>query len=56
MSYGSQHSPAAGGTVRSKEPSRKRKKERIKRLEDEFDAGDYTLVEYLSAVSRLVGF
>ena len=47
---------AAGGTVRSKGPSRKRKKERIKRLEDEFDAGDYTLVEYLSAVSRLVGF
>ena len=47
---------AAGGTVRSKEPSRKRKKERIKRLEEKFDAGDYTLVEYLSAVSRLVGF
>ena len=29
--------------VRSKEPSRKRKKERIK---NKFDAGDYTLVEY----------
>ena len=32
---------AAGGTVRSKEPSRKRKKERIERLADEFDAGLY---------------
>ena len=29
--------------VRSKEPSRKRKEERIK---NKFDAGDYTLVEY----------
>ena len=39
--------------VRSKEPSRKRKKERIK---NKFDAGDYTLVEYFSVVSRWVGF
>ena len=29
--------------VKSKEPSRKRKEERIK---NKFDAGDYTLVEY----------
>ena len=38
--------------VRSKRPSRKRKKERIK---NKFDAGDYTLVEYFSAISRWVG-
>ena len=42
---------AAGGTVRSKGPSRKRKEERIK-MEDKFDARDYyTLIEYLSAIS-----
>ena len=46
---------AAGETVRSKGPSRKRKEERMK-TEDKFDAGDYTLIEYLSAVSRWVGF
>ena len=46
---------AAGETVRSKGPSRKRKEERMKK-EDKFDAGDYTLIEYLSAVSRWVGF
>ena len=47
---------AAGGTVRSKEPSRKRKEERIE-IEDKFDAGDYyTLIEFLSAISRWVGF
>ena len=47
---------AAGGTVRSKGPSRKRKEERIKKIEDKFDTGDYTLVEYLSARSRWIGF
>ena len=47
---------AAGGTLRSKGPSRKRKDERIKKIEDKFDAGDYTLIEYLSAISRWVGF
>ena len=49
---------AAGTTVRCKGPSRKRKEERIKNLkiEDRFDAGDYILVEYLSAISRWVGF
>ena len=49
---------AAGTTVRSKGPSRKRKEERVKNLkmEDKFDAGDYILVEYLSAISRWVGF
>ena len=36
--------------VRSK--GTKRKEERIK---DKFDAGDYTLVEYFSAISRWVG-
>ena len=46
---------AAGGTVRSKGPSRKRKEERIK-MEDQFDGGDYILVEYLSAISRWIGF
>ena len=46
---------AAGGTVRSKGPSRKRKEERIKKIEDKFDAGDYS-IEYLSAISRWVGF
>ena len=46
---------AAGEAVRSKGPSRKRKEERMK-TEDKFDAGDYTLIEYLSAVSRWVGF
>ena len=46
---------AAGETVRSKGPSRKRKEERMK-TEDKFDAGDYTLIEYLSAVSKWVGF
>ena len=35
----------------SKGPSKKRKEERIKKIEDKFDAGDYTLVEYLSAIS-----
>ena len=35
--------------VRSKGPSRKRKDERIKKIEDKFDAGNCTLVEYLSA-------
>ena len=45
---------AAGGTVRSKGPSRTRKEERIKKIEDKFDAGDYTLVEYFSAISGLV--
>ena len=45
---------AAGRTVRSKGPSRKRKEEII---EDKFDAGDYyDLIEYLSAISRWVGF
>ena len=39
--------------VRSKGPSRKRKEERMK---DKFDAGDYDLVEYFSAISRWVGF
>ena len=47
---------AAGGTVRSKGPSRKRKEERIKKTEDKFYARDYTLIEYLSAISRWVGF
>ena len=47
---------AAIGTVRCKGPSRKRKEERIKKIEDKFDAGDYTLIEYLGAVSRWVGF
>ena len=47
---------AAGGTVRSKGPSRKRKEERIKKIEDNLDTGDYTLVEYLSARSRWIGF
>ena len=42
----------AGGTVRSKGSSRKRKEE-MKKMEDK---GDYTLVEYLSAISRWVGF
>ena len=32
---------AAGGTVRSKGPSRNRKEETIKKIEDKFDAGDY---------------
>ena len=32
---------AAGGTVRSKGPSRKRNEERIKKIEDKFDAGDF---------------
>ena len=41
---------AAGGTM-SKGPSRKRKEERIKKIENKFDAGDYTLIEYLSAIS-----
>ena len=46
---------AAGEAVRSKGPRRKRKEEGMK-TEDKFDAGDYTLIEYLSAVSRWVGF
>ena len=36
---------ATGGTVRSNGPSRKRKEEKTK-IEDIFDAEDYTLVEY----------
>ena len=48
LSYGSQHSPAAGGvTVRRGQACRKRKEERIKKIENKFDAGDYSLVEYL---------
>ena len=47
---------AVGETVRSKGPSRKRKEERIKKIEDKLDTGDYTLVEYLSAISRWFGF
>ena len=47
---------AAGGTLRSKGVSRKRKEERIKKIEDKSDAGDYTLIEYLGAISRWVGF
>ena len=50
---------AAGERVRSKGPSRKIKEERITKIEDKFDAGDYiiyTLVEYLSAICRWVGF
>ena len=50
---------AAGRTVRSKGPSRKRKEQIIKKIEDKFDAGDYyNLIEYLSAISRCrwVGF
>ena len=39
---------AAGGTVRSKEPARKRKEQRIKK--------DFDAVEFLSAISRWVGF
>ena len=42
--------------MRSKGPSRKRKEERLKKTEDKFDAGDYTIVEYLSAVSRRLFF
>ena len=42
--------------MRSKGPSRKRKEERIKKTEDKFYARDYTLIEYLSAISRWVGF
>ena len=53
MSYGSQYSPACCRRNREKYlkgPSRKRKEERIKKIEDKFDAGDYyTLIEYLSA-------
>ena len=47
---------AAGRTLRSKGPSRKRKEKRIIKIEDKFDAGDYTLIEYLRAISRWVGF
>ena len=46
---------AAGGTVRRGQAGRE-KKERIKKIEDKFDAGDCTLVEYLSAISRWLGF
>ena len=30
-------------------------KGRIKKMEDKFDAGDYTLIEYHSATSRWIG-
>ena len=46
---------ASGGIVRHKGPHRKRNEE-IKNMEDKFDAGDYILVDYLSAISRWVGF
>ena len=42
------HQLAAGGAVKS----RKEKEKRIKKMEDKSDAGGYTLVEYLSAISR----
>ena len=35
---------AAGGTVRS----RAKQEEKGRKIEDKFDAGDYTLVEYLN--------
>ena len=50
---------APGRTVRSKGTTMKRKKEKYKKnfkMEDKFDAEDYTLVEYLSAISGWVGF
>ena len=56
VSYGNQHSPACCRRNSEKGPSRKRKEERMKKIEDKFDAGDYTLVEYLSVISRWVGF
>ena len=33
--------------MRRGQACRKRKEERIKKIENKFDAGDYTLVEYL---------
>ena len=45
----------AGKNSGNKGPSRKRKEERMK-IEDKFDAGDYTLNEHFRAVSRRVGF
>ena len=42
---------AAEGIVKSKGLRRKRNED-IKIMEDKFDAGDYTLVDYLSAISR----
>ena len=47
ISYGSRHSPACCRRNSDKGPSRKRKKERIKKIEDKF--------EYLSAIGRLLG-
>ena len=48
---------ATGRTVRSKGSSRKREEERTRKIEDKFDAGDYyTLIEYLSGISRWLGF
>ena len=46
---------ASGGTLRSKGVSRKRKEERIRKIQEKFDEGDYTL-EYLGALYRWVGF
>ena len=47
---------ASGGTLRSKGVSRKRKEERIRKIQEKFDEGDYTIMEYLSASCRWVGF
>ena len=47
---------ALGGTLGSKGVSRKRKEERIRKIQEKFDEGDYTIMEYLSALCRWVGF
>ena len=47
---------ASGGTLRSKGVSRKRKEERIRKIQEKFDKGDYTLMEHLGALYRWVRF
>ena len=57
MSYGSQYSSACcrrNSEKYLKGPSRKRKEERIKKIEDKFDAGYYYTL--IGAISRWVGF
>ena len=45
-----------GGTLRTQGLSRRRKAERIKRIERKYEDGDYTLYEYVTAISRRIGF
>ena len=45
----------AGGALRSVPPKQRNKERRLKKIQEKFDNGDYTLANYLSALSFWVG-